>query len=235
MSTFIHRAITHWKFTLFIFSFIALFIGLGTWQLKRAQQKEIILANFHARMTQSPLIATDLTATASPADKRFYRVTLTGHFDNAHTFLLDNKTFQRQIGYEIYTLFTAQGVVAPILVDRGFIPLGASRNHLPLIKPITGRVTITGMLNTPPAYAALGAMYEEKKPLTWPLRVQFIELKPLQTLLPQKENFYPYILLLTPQDPVIMGPEKHKGYAVQWFALALTLLILFVVLNRRSW
>jgi len=35
--------------------------------------------------------------------------------------------------------------------------------------------------------------------------------------------------------PIEFGPDRHIGYAVQWFALALTLLIIYIVVNfRRS-
>lgn len=226
-------SIKSWWLALLAVLGIGFFCFLGTWQLSRAYQKETLLSNFQARMQKNPLKVDQLSQTG---DLRFYLATLSGEFDNAHTLLLDNKTFHGQVGYQIYTPFHAEGLASPILVDRGFIPRGATRQHLPLIKPIQGRLQIKGLLNLPPAYFALGDIFESKT-FTWPLRVQYLELQELRTALPY--DLFPYILSLTPTSSpypiewriVITGPEKHRGYAFQWFALALTLLILFVALN----
>jgi surfeit locus 1 family protein len=204
--------------------------------LSRADQKKRLLASFHQRTLQAPLTTDDMN---KGRDERFYRVVLQGQFDNEHTFLLDNKTWHGQVGYEVYTPFRAKGLATPILIDRGFVLLGKSRKTLPYIRPIKGEVTLKGMLNSPPTYVALGAIHEPG-PLSWPLRVQYINLGELTHLF--DAPLYRSILMIEPGHPaaydiawriVIMPPEKHVGYAVQWFALALTLLILFVLLNCR--
>lgn len=228
--------IKNWKLALLAFLGVCFLSSLGLWQLSRAEQKKVLLASYDQRTQQTPLMSQQLDATA---DQRFYRTQLEGYFDNEHTFLLDNKTWHGKVGYEIYTLFYAKGLSTPLLVNRGFIPLGKSRDQLPPIKAITGNVTIIGMLNLPPTYVALGQIKESAK-LTWPLRVQYI--KPSDFALFLGHSIFPYIVIIDPSDNaaytvewqiVAMPPEKHLGYAVQWFALALTLLILFVVLNRE--
>ncbi len=228
--------IKNWKLTLLGLVFVVLFASLGNWQLLRAHQKEILLKSFAERRTQMPLTAQVLD---SSSDLRFYRAELQGSFDNAHTLLLDNKTYQGHVGYEVYTPFLAKGLKTPILVDRGFVLLGSSRKILPVIEPIYGEVTILGMLNSPPKYVALGQMQESPQ-ITWPLRVEFIHLSELSQLLGYALS--PYTLSLT-QDKTVyamdwqivtISPERHRGYAVQWFALALTLLILCIALNRGS-
>lgn len=219
---------------LLAFIFIIIFSGLGTWQVMRAQEKKQLLQSFAERTQETPLIATDLN---KAADLRFKRVTVSGKFDNEHSILLDNKTYHGQIGYEVYTPFRAEGFTTPILVDRGFIPLGKDRKVLPRIDLIIGKINITGMLNMPPYFYTHAQMIEK---MAWPLRVEYLNLSQLaQTL---THPLYQYVLILDPHHPasyqnewkiVIMGPERHMGYAVQWFALALTLLIISLVLNRR--
>lgn len=217
--------------------FIGIFTSLGLWQFSRAQEKKILLKSFAERTQHAPLDAASINKSA---DWRFYRTQLEGTFDNAHTILLDNKISQGKVGYQVYTPFNAIGLAQPILVDRGFIPIGNTRKTLPYISPISGNLTITGMLNLSPTYVALGQMVDSPS-VTWPLRVEYINLSELSTLI--NHTFYPYVLNLSPKGPaayeinwqvVTMPPEKHMGYAVQWFAFALTLLILFVALNRLS-
>lgn len=227
--------VKNWKLTLLACFFIGLFTCLGSWQLSRAKQKEILINSFTQRTLEGPLSVQTLSGFS---DLRFYRAELTGSFDNTHTFLLDNKTYQGQIGYEVYTPFKAERLPSAILVDRGFIPMGQSRRQLPDIQAIKGTVTILGLLNLPPSYVAFGQIKEPQ--LTWPLRIEFVNIDQLSTLL--SYSLYPYTLTLSQKDPsayavkwdaVTIPPERHRGYAVQWFALALTLLILSVVLNRR--
>lgn len=227
--------IKNYKLAALAFILIAFFTYLGCWQLSRAHYKQALLDSYTERTKQTPLTARDLSTIQ---DWRFYRVQLTGTFDNEHTFLLDNKTYERRVGYEVYTPMRVKGFDAAILIDRGFIPLGASRDDLPKINAIRGDVTLTAMFNLPPLYMSLGNIVDHVN-LKWPLRVEYINLGDLSKLL--NYQLFPYVALMQPTDAraypltwqvVIMSPERHLGYAVQWFALALTLLILFVALNR---
>lgn len=225
--------IRHLGLAMLALVFFSLFIGLGSWQLQRAQQKKRLLQSFQARTRQAALTA---QALHHDQDMRFYRAILKGQFDNDHTFLLDNKIFHGKVGYEVYTPFQVEGLPIVILVDRGFIPIN-TRSELPIIHRINGTITVVGMLNRPPTYVAWGPIYEAG--IKWPLRIEFVDLATLSEL--TGRPFYPYVLSLAPSDPaaydiewqiVTMTPERHTGYAIQWFALALTLLILFVALNR---
>lgn len=228
--------IKNWKLSLLSVVFILLFTSLGFWQLNRAHEKTLILNEFEQRAKVGPLSTKDLER---PNDWRFYQIKMVGKFDEAHTILLDNKTFNGKVGYEVYTPFIAKGMTNPVLVDRGFIPMGVSRDEIPAIpKTAKGTVTIQGIINTPPTYVAFGGMSENGK-IQWPLRVEYIHLPEISKLL--KDTLYPYVISLNPESPsalqvkwqiVTVDPNKHKGYAVQWFALALTLLIISVVLNR---
>lgn len=208
------------------------FINLGMWQLRRADEKQLLLKSFSQRAHQAPLKVDSLLV---QNDLRFHRAQLEGTFDNAHTILLDNKTRHGKIGYEVYTPFKAIGFDLPILVDRGFVQSTGNRRDLPTIRAVTDETMIIGLLNKPPKYAALGAMVD--KP-TWPLRVEFIDLPKIGKQL--HTDFFPYILILDPKhaaafesewEIVIMSPERHQGYALQWFAFALVLLVLFGALN----
>jgi surfeit locus 1 family protein len=225
----------NWKLAVLALIGICLLCGLGCWQLARAKQKSLLLQTFAARTAHSPLSEQDI---AKSGDLRFYRARLTGRFDNAHSILLDNKVFHGKVGYEVYTPFLVTGTRQVILVDRGFLPLGASRSQLPVIPNIFGTVSILGVLNLPSAYISLGKMTDNVQ-VSWPLRVEYIDLAQLSKLM--SNALFTHALILDPKDKsalplewqiVTMSPEKHVGYAIQWFALALTLLIIFLALNR---
>jgi surfeit locus 1 family protein len=229
--------IKNWKLTILALIFIVIFARLGFWQLARSEEKKFLLKSFAERNAQSPLEARTIS---QGNDLRFYRTRLTGSFDNSKTILLDNKIYEGKIGYQVYTPFMVKDLTTPILVDRGFIPIGKSRKILPSIKAITGDVTIVGMLNLPPRYFSLGKM-NDRSDKSWPLRIEYLNLSELSKYL--NYPLQPYLLNINPNDPaafevrwqiVTMSPEKHLAYALQWFALALTLLILSVALNRNT-
>lgn len=216
---------------------IIFFTFLGYWQLSRAEEKNILIKSYAERTKSSALNIGDIR---EKSDYRFFTLTVQGEFDNDHTFLLDNKTYEGKIGYEVYTPFKATGLNQPILIDRGFIPIGKNRRELPFISSINGMTTVTGMLNFPPAYVSFGKLTDTEG--SFPMRVEYIQLNELASEL-GIDAFFPYVLNLSANHPaafavkwqvVSMNPEKHTGYAIQWFAFALTLLIIFVALNRPT-
>lgn len=228
--------VKNWKLAVLALIMIGFLLRLGFWQLHRAHEKQDMIDMYHARIASPPI---SLNNANQNQDLQYHRVTISGRFDNEHTLLLDNKIYKGQVGYEIFTLFQPDNHLTPILVDRGFIPSTRNRNTLPQIRPIIGTTTISGMLNHTPGYVKYGQIIPDRS-IAWPLRIEYLNLKEIQPLLNQ--SLYPYIVNLAPSDPaaypiewqiVAFSPERHLGYAVQWFALALTLLILSLAINRN--
>lgn len=240
--------------TLITLILLSVLVNLGFWQLNRAAQKTLIQTEFESRQHQRIDLKTlNNSSNIASQDLRFFKVKLRGKFDNQHFILLDNKIVNHQIGYELYVPFRIidndfeGNKNRLILVDRGFIPQGPSRQVLPVIEPILGEKNIEGILNTPPSSGlSLGAdentaknygvNTEKKSTLQFPLRVSKIDLIQLELLLQQK--FYTYILIENNNALHIMSmkPERHVAYAVQWFMLAGTLFILylFVSIKKRN-
>lgn len=227
----------NWKLTILAFLFFAIFIRLGFWQLSRAAEKQQLLLSYATRINYPALDASVLNKHTDIPKLLFYRVTLRGEYDNEHTILLDNKTYHGQVGYEIYTPFKVSHSGHTILIDRGFVALGQSRQKLPSIRAIRGQTTLHGMITSVPQLATLGKM-NDANAITWPLRIEYVDTKDLSRLFGYPLT--PFLITLDVADKaayplewkiITMSPEKHKGYALQWFAFALTLLILFIALN----
>ena len=75
----------------------------------------------------------------------------------------------------------------------------------------------------------------------WPKVIQQTDLKVIQQHYTQE--ILPFVVLLNTQEssifirdwqPVVMAPEKHLAYAVQWFLLALAALVIFVIAQRNK-
>lgn len=174
---------------------------------------------------------------AKPESWRYRHVKLTGRFDNARQFLLDNQVSRGQVGYDVLTALRLPEDQGRVLVDRGWVPLGANREVLPDVAVSADKISIQGAVYVPYAQGySLGGMATGET--GWPLRVQFIDFKQMGARL--KAPLAVMVIRLDPEAPygyrrewevVPFGPARHLGYAVQWFALACALLAIYIFVN----
>jgi len=223
--------------TAFAMLFLALFLALGNWQLHRAEQKRIALAAFESSEDAVPVELSRLKHDAP----MYARVTAAGHFDNAHSFLLDNRISHGRFGYEIVTPFLARGVDKTVLVNRGWVEGDPARLQRPVIAPINGEVTISGTVYRDTARMHFVATTSES---VWPQLIQNLQIDALQTQL--GIELIPFVIRLDQNSPgayraewpmfnIGFGPERHIAYAVTWFAMALTLTIMWLLLSSNLW
>ncbi|MFO7858066.1 MAG: SURF1 family protein [Ectothiorhodospiraceae bacterium] len=215
-------------------------VALGFWQLDRAAQRAALEDAYESR-DQRPTV--DLNREDPPADTELpYNAEVAGRYRTQRQLLLDNQTSQGEVGYHVLTPLQITGRDAVILVDRGWVPAGDDRDELPAIPGPDDAVTITGHLDDGPATGLrLGAMTPDTD--GWPLRIQYLDFTALEERLDMP--LHHRVLRLDPNaehgfrrdwGPAFRegyGPERNRGYAVQWFALAATLLIVFVIVNLR--
>jgi len=212
-------------------------IGLGFWQLDRAQQKQAILDSRAAGDRLPPI---DLNAKWPPYDRvKHRRATVRGHYDTAHQFLVDNQTRNGRPGYQVLTPLALDDGRGAILVDRGWVPAPLDRDRLPAVPaPETPR-TVHGLIDDGPSVGIrLGQPATDRR---WPRRIAYMDYDYLAGVLP-----YPlradYLVELSPDEPagyvrewtvMEFGPKRHLGYAVQWFGLATALLLIFLFVNIK--
>lgn len=229
----------HWAFkpplwiTLVTLLGATLLCGLGYWQLSRGQEKQALLDQAADARDIPPLNSTALLAMPVPSNKeRYLPVKFKGTWINQFSILLDNKIENGQVGYHLLTPI-ALDEHHWLLVDRGFVPLGHSRSNLPKIPPILGEVSIEGYLDFSYRNPFISSPLETQE-IQWPLRMQHLDI-PLLSALWHKE-IYPMVVVLGSKpsnSKSWLSPEKHRGYAVQWFALALTLMLCYVFTHLR--
>ena len=157
------------------------------------------------------------------------QVHMEGEYLNDLTHYLDNQTLQGQAGYAVITPFEYENTV--YLINRGFISF-ESRDYLPFVEPVLGKVTIEGLL--------LGY----RKPmllnsnLNDPLkkRIQFIDEQYFSSKTSKnisKDIFHLKnglgLLTLQPVKAPYLSHHRHKAYALQWILLAFAgIIILFI-------
>ena len=223
--------------SIFGFVLFAILLKLGFWQLQRAQYKRELISQFHQRSKAAPMMLATVMKNAS--EWQYQHVSIVGTFDNQHSFLLDNQFHQHQIGYQVITPLLLAANQASVLVNRGWIAAGTSRNVLPVIEPVMGSMQLQGMV-----YRPLKPMLVLKQiPLAknvWPSRIQRLDFTEMQQTLGYPIQAFTILLdsnqahgFIREWKPVIIPPEKHIAYAVQWFALAATLMIIILVMFYR--
>jgi surfeit locus 1 family protein len=235
----------HWIFTptlgptLATLLILPVLLALGFWQLDRARQKEALQRAFesHRHLPSVPLTSVNVSDPAS----RYRKVTVQGRYDRGHQILLDNQVVDGQPGYDVFTPLQVVGEDWAILVNRGWVPLGESRQKLPDIAIADTQVSIQGRI-AQPANPALRLGDARSDVLAWPQVVQYLDYKQVAQALGYP--LAPAVILL---DPALkggyrrqwhpqfagFGPQRHQGYAVQWFALAVVLVIIYIAVNTR--
>ena len=218
---------------------IAVFSALGHWQLGRQQEKQRMLDGVAATLAaKAPL---PLAAAADAARVRDLDWSAgAGHFAEAPAVLLDNQQRNGRAGVRAYRAFVPDAGTGAVLVELGWLPLPPERT-LPEVPRPSGRHGIAGLLAPPPSHGIGPAGFAEQADGT----LLAIGLDPAALAAPLRQpGLAPRVLKLDPalgigyeRDldvlPNTLPPERHLGYAVQWFALALAVLATALILTFR--
>lgn len=202
---------------------IVLCTNLGLWQLRRAEFKESLRSRYEN--ATAPLL---LTRAENLAE--WQRVTLRGEWQPRHGVLLDNRLRHGQAGFEVLTPLRLDGDGGIVIVDRGWIANNGDRTRLPQIPTPAGRIEISGL-----AIAAVAPGFSLAAPQQDGAIWQKADLASFERLLGQRvgawlvrqESAAPDTLDRHWPAPDF-GAERHRAYAWQWFALAVTALALCI-------
>ena len=222
-----------WLPTLVVIVLLPLMVWLGFWQLARAEEKRLLIAASDARRQMAPLPIQALEQQSAPA---YTRVSLYGTFDAAHSVLLDSRTRGGVVGVELLQPFYDQASGLWVLVNRGWLAW-PDRRVAPQFATPEMPQNLTGWVYLPPGE---GFLLKQTDSSTWPKLVNAVDVAALWTQLgrggaPFQVRLEPGAATYQVDWPIVaMDPQKHLGYAVQWFAMALALLILFIYLGIRN-
>ncbi len=217
------------KVWIFCLLFLPLTIHLGFWQLDRADEKSIFLNALEAKKSQDLSVWQGDTPVE---DNLFIPFEVVGHYQ-PEIFLLDNRISNGVVGYEVlsvFQLFTGE----KILVNRGWIKAEKYREFLPEIASPRQLVTLAGHFYRPEGEVPI--LKQVPFSVDWPKRIQQVEWARINQALGDKKLSALAEFRLVSDDQVgayktgwpetNMLPEKHLGYAYQWFALSAVLIIL---------
>ena len=220
--------------TAFVLFFFPILLALGTWQVNRGYEKQETLEvhNF-----QKSLPAIDEIKILGMDNKgAIYRtVFLEGQFGK-ETYFLDNRLYRQEAGYEVFTTFRTVKENL-YLVNKGWI----SKDKVGSIKTIqeSERSTIEGIYSP---FRRFGLDLAEKELIVgWPKIVQELDFDTATSDL--GTDLKQVVIQLSASSkhalepiwqPAEFNPSRHFGYAVQWFGLALVLVLSYIYFGFKK-
>jgi len=217
---------------------IAGFLGLGFWQLGRAEQRRELFAAFEA---DDGVIATELIDADAAVFRRYGRLELVGTYASDRQILLDWMTHEGRVGYQVLTPFRVTGSGAWVLVNRGWIAGAADHGTLPDVAVRESERVVRGMIDALPRPGLRRSTRQQESSTTWPRPLLYPTLEDIEAELGHPIAEYQLLLDAADDDgfvrawrPRALKPQRHTGYAVQWFALATVLAGIGVGLLVRS-
>jgi surfeit locus 1 family protein len=225
-----------WPMTLATILLLAAFVSLGRWQWHRGAAKQGVWTEYERNPAATPLGTRRFDAL-----ERFARVSVHGHFDPAHQFVLDNRSHAGQPGYEVLTPFAlADG--RRILVNRGWVVFPGTRESLPdITMPIQAERTISARIDDLPSGGLALGHAAPAAGAGWPKLTSFPTHAELEATLGQRLDRRILLLDADAPDgyvrewsPPGLPPSRHFSYAIQWWGFAVVLLVLYFGLNFRK-
>src|SRR5690606_32198583 len=144
-------------------------------------------------------------------------------------------------GYRVLTPFELEsgGIV---LVDRGWVPMGDRRTDVPDLAVSEELRELRGRLDELPRPGLRVNDDAQETSGAWPRLLNF----PTHATIERALGFAVArrIVLLDPSEPdgferswdarAQFGPERHIGYAVQWFAFAIVAIVIYLTVSLRK-
>jgi len=215
------------------------FVSLGFWQLDRADEKRELFGAFaqgNTAIAETALIEGDALA-----ERRYERLQLSGRFLSSRQVLLDWVTHAGRVGYQVLTPFLPSGSEQWIVVNRGWIGAAPDRTELPVLDVAEHERTIVGQIDALPRPGLRLDVPVETRSASWPRALLFPNFDDLEAELELPLVNYQLLLAADQPDgfirewqPRSITPERHQGYALQWFSLAAALVAITVAVTFRA-
>ena len=221
--------------SILILATMAFLVSLGFWQLDRADQKRTIEASIQKANTG---VVELIINQNELLNKEYYEVRLQGSYIGDKQFIYDNQIVDQASGYYVLTPFVLTGQSNAIMINRGFIPWNGRRDQLDDIAVDSTYREIKIQVSRPIKRIELKTSDISNQ---FPVLIQAIDFDVIEEI--SSTSFVDVIGLLDPSsddgfvrkwEPYTGSIEKHIGYAIQWFLMALILGIIGIRIGLKQ-
>ena len=211
-------------FSVFIIFFIFVFIGLGTWQIIRLNWKNNLILEIENSLKNPPV------ELAQSNKENFLKIKTSGSIDFDKQIYLYNLNESGTPGFEVINPITIGD--ENFLINRGWIPFekkGAQEIIVFDQKNIIGTLKLQGRKNIFKPDNDLDENY-------------WFSLNREDILKFTGKNFSKYIIYLDgnyqlprPKKITANISNNHQKYAITWFSLALSILLLYLYFRKKNY
>lgn len=196
---------------------MAVLLSLGTWQVKRLEWKQNLLAEMDQRMAAEPVpLPAEIHDIAA---LEYSPVTIKGHFIKGHEFLLKPRVENGKTGYHLVMPFKPlEGPV--VFVDRGWV----DDESLKVFPREYGRMTVSGIVALPHRNYFTPDNNPAGNDWYWADVRAFGQAAGLAAV-------SPVLVSTVTVKPDI--PNNHRQYAIFWFSMAAILFIIYILSCRE--
>lgn len=233
-----------WPITLATALAFVFLVSLGIWQLQRLAWKEGLIAEIAARQSAPPVsIAEVLNQQRDGKDIRYLRVQATGTFLHNHERYFYAPDAKLGPGVDVITPFELTDGRGLIMVNRGFVPEPLQSPEKRTDGQVSDTQEVVGLVRLPGRSGAFTPDNNAEKNL-WFWR----DFDAMSKDVPRPSDAGPSLKLFIDAEQAAPGgwprggvrkielSNRHFGYAMTWFGLALTLLGVYAALmwGRRK-
>ena len=211
-------------FSVFIIFFILVFIGLGTWQIVRLNWKNNLILEIENSLKNPPV------ELAQSNKENFLKIKTSGVINFDKQIYLYNLNNSGTPGFEVINPITIGD--ENYLINRGWIPFekkGAQEINVFDQKNIIGTLKLQGRKNIFKPDNDLDENY-------------WFSLNREDILKFTGKNFSKYIIYLDgnyqlprPKKITANISNNHQKYAITWFSLALSILLLYLYFRKKNY
>jgi len=210
---------------------------LGNWQTRRAGEKLALQERLDRWATGPAATLPNTLVEAAQWAQR--RVVVRGEFIPSGLVLVDNRLHKGVPGYHVVMPLRMEGGRTYVLVNRGWVAGGSRRNQLPSIQTPAGTLQIEGVVSVPAPHpyelARAGQADSQSGPVRQNLVIERIAADlhlTLQPLVIQQTSTATDGLVRDWPRPDARA-DTNRAYALQWYAMALMAVILWVAFNLK--
>jgi surfeit locus 1 family protein len=211
-------------FSIFVFFFISIFIALGSWQLVRLNWKLDLIEQIQSSLKDEPININNTVL------KNYLRIKAVGTIDFENQIYLYNLNEKGEPGFEVINPIKIDN--ENYLLNRGWIPFN-KKNEKEI--NIIDENNIIGILRK----QIKANMFKPKNDI---LNNYWFTLNRQDLNKLTGKKFSPYIIYLSsknelPKAKMITAniSNNHKKYAITWFSLAISILLIYLYFRKKNY
>ena len=224
--------------TLFTIISLLILISLGTWQVYRLIWKNSLISNYLYKFNNE-IIKYDKSFSFND-EFEYRRINIKGRFINEKEILIIGKTFEGNVGFHLITPFITKEEKL-LLINRGWISEKLKLRTSRSFSLIEEDIVIDGIIRRP---QEKGYFVPENDPIDnfwFTIKPYQIEKALKLESFDLEKKFYVDVIRnkgkLTLPIGVSGNPDfrnQHLTYAITWYSLAITLLIIYFAFHIKE-